>query len=420
MDGDVPGKRPSYLRILRNRSFGSLWLGQVVSLSGDAIFDVALLWLVLLETGSYALVGVTQAAILIPAVLAAPVAGVYADRVNRRNLMIVSNVVEAGITGTIALLYLTGRLSFPLLILLVLLLFTTAQFFRAAIGAIVPRIVGREDLGAANSLFTLTTSANQLASYAIGGVIVTAFGAAVPITYDGLTFLIAAALFTLIARPYGRPRADGPPGEPAAPGRSFGSDFREGLRYVRGSRLLRQLILFGFAINFFGASAVALIAPYSKDWIHGDGTTYGFALAFFSLGSIVGAAVVGKVNFRAYVGKLLFAGVAAAGVLIALTGVVTTTLLAFPLFFLIGAALVIVNLPIQVLVQTKVPGELLGRAVTVLGSLLAAAQPAAAILAGGLAQATSIGAVFVGSGTATALVTLALYRPFAELRQSRY
>ncbi len=125
-------ERPSYTKLLRNRPFGSLWLAQLVSQSGDAVFDVALLWLVLVATGSAVLVGVTQAAVLLPAVLASPIACVYADRLNRRNLMIMSNLGQGGVTAILSVLYLTGILNFPFLILMVLLLYTAAQFFRAA------------------------------------------------------------------------------------------------------------------------------------------------------------------------------------------------------------------------------------------------------------------------------------------------
>lgn len=410
-------ERPSYTKLLRNRSFSSLWLAQLISQSGDAVFDVALLWLVLVATGSAALVGVAQAAVLLPPVLAGPIAGVYADRLNRRNLMIASNLVQGGVTAILSLLHLAGALNFPFLILLVLLLYTAAQFFRAANIAIIPRIVARENLGAANGLFTLTTSANQLASYTVGGVILAAVGAVASITYDSLTFFVAAALLAFIARSYGQSRSEAAP-TPAKPG--FRKQFREGLTYVRQSRLLLEMIVFGVLVNFLGGGIAALTAPYVKDGLHGGALDYGIMLSSFALGAIVGSVLVGKLNFRAYVGKLLFVGFFAAGLLIALAGLATSVPEGLAIFFAFGAIEASVNLPIQVLVQTQVPGELLGRVGTVLGSSLTASQPIAAVVFGALAEASGVGYLFTATGVGLVIVTAALYVPFGSLRSARF
>ncbi len=412
--------RPRYTQLLRDRSFGSMWLAQVISQSGDAVFDVALLWLVLLTTDSVALVGVTQAAVLLPMVLAAPVAGVYADRLNRRNQMIASNLAQGGVTAAISVLYALNLLSFPVLILLVLLLYTGAQFFRAASNAILPRIVRREDLAAANGLFSLSTSANQLVSYSVGGLVIAVLGAEVSVSYDSLTFFVAAVLLTVVAASYGQARSAANGATPRTGRPSFSREFREGLGYIRRTRLFRELIVFGLVVNFFAGAMVTLLAPYSKDWIHGDAATYGFVLASFALGSIVGALGIGKVNYRAYVGRLLFAGILASAVLFVVAGFVTTIALALPVFFGIGIVIAVVNQPLIVLVQTYVPGEILGRAITVMGSLLAAAQPIAAILSGTLAALSSIGTVFLGSGLAMLASTAVMYFLFADLAGARY
>ena len=407
----------SYSTLLKNRSFSYFFVGQLISESGDAVFDVALLWFVLVTTGSTALVGLTNAAVLLPAVFLSPVAGVYADRSNRRDLMIASNLVQGVVTAVVAVLYVTSSLSFSLLIFLVLALYSGAQFYRAASGAIVPRIVSRENLGAANGLLSLSTSLNQLLGYSVGGIIIIALGPAVPITYDSATFFIAAVFLMLIARASGQPRMDGA-GVPPAP--SFSRDFREGLGYVRRSRIFLQLIFFGLLVNFFATAVFALLSPYAKLWLHGDASTYGFVLSAFALGSIVGAVLVGRINFRAYVGKLVFLGVIATGALLLLAGLTTSIPLALLVFLAMGMILAVVNVPLNVLVQTQVPGEMLGRAGTVLTSLLTAAQPVAAVTAGVLATYASIGSVVAGSGAAVVVTSVALFPLFKELRNASY
>ncbi|MBI3841149.1 MAG: MFS transporter [Thaumarchaeota archaeon] len=415
------GQKPSYRSLFSNRSFSSLWAAQVISQSGDAIFDVALLALVYATTGSTALTALTQAAVLVPGVLAGPIAGVYADRLNRRDLMVASNVIQGVVTAVVSALYVLQALSFSFLILLVLLLYTAAQFYLAANGAIIPSIVSRENLGAANGLFTLSTSTNQLVSYSVGGVAVAALGVAVPITYDSLTFFFAAALLMLVLKSYGQVKAQEPVG-PAPPttGTSFRKNFREGLSYVRRDRLFLQLIVFGLVVNGFGGAIFALLLPYAVVSLSGSVTTFGFILSTFLLGTIVGSIIVGKVNFREYVGKLLFFGVILFGLLLGLAVFVTSIPVALGLFFVLGALIACVNIPISTLVQTKIPGELLGRATTVLRSLLAASQPIAAVLAGSTAALTSIGTVFIGSGITIAVATSLLYLIFGELRDAKY
>jgi MFS family permease len=413
--------QPSYSTLLRNRSFSALWVSQLVSQSGDAVFDVALLWLVLVTTGSTALVGVTQAAVLLPSVLASPVAGVYADRLNRRNLMIASNLTQGAVTAVISLFYLSGALSFPSLIFLVLVLYTGTQFFSAANTAIIPRIVGKENLGAANGLFMLSASANQLASYSVGGIVLATVGAGASITYDSLTFFFAAAMLMLVTKTYGQPRGASAVREtPRSGEKGFWREFREGFHYVRQSRVFLELIVFGVLVNFFGAGLAVLMAPYVKVWIHGGASVYGFTLASFALGTIVGSLAIGKVNFRGYLGRLLFIGVAVTGALVILAGLVTSIPSAFVIFSLLGAMLAVINLPINVLVQTQVPGEILGRAATVMRSLLVASQPVAAVVFGFLAGVTAIGPLFVYLGFALMIVASLLFIPFVELRRARY
>jgi MFS family permease len=392
-----------------------------VSQSGDAVFDVALLWLVLVTTGSTTLVGITQAAVLLPIVFASPIAGVYADRLNRRNLMIVSNVAQGVVTAVISLLYLTNALNFSLLVFLVLVLYTGTQFFSAANTAIIPRIVSKENLGAANGLFMLSTSSNQLVSYTAGGIVLATVGAGASITYDSLTFFFAAAMLMLVAKSYGQIRVNGfPQGQPQIDEGRFWKEFGEGLSYVRQSRVFLELIVFGFLVNFFSGGVTVLFAPYVKFWIHGDALIYGFTLAASALGMIAGSIAIGKVNFRGYVGKLLFLGVAISGVLMIFAGLVTSIPPALIIVSLVGVVSAVINLPIQVLIQTQVPGEILGRAGTVMRSSLATAPVIAAVLFGFLASITTIGVLFIGAGAALMLVTLLLYIPFSELRCAKY
>jgi MFS family permease len=182
-----------YLRVLGRRPVFLLWVSQLVSQSGDFIFDLALLWLVVTTTSSLFYVGLIGVAIFLPQVAVGPALGVYIDRLDRGRILLWTNLAEGGVTAVISVLFLTSHLYFPLLFALVFVLGSFAVLGRSTTGAVLPILVPDRDLVAANSLFALSAPANQLASLAVGGIVIALVGVSIPILYDSLTFFAAAA-----------------------------------------------------------------------------------------------------------------------------------------------------------------------------------------------------------------------------------
>jgi MFS transporter, DHA3 family, macrolide efflux protein len=163
-----------------------------------------------------------------------------------------------------------------------------------------------------------------------------------------------------------------------------------------------------------------LIAPYSKLTVHGNAGTYGALLAALSIGTVVGSVAVGKMDTRRYAGKLLFLGVSVAGASIALIGLTNVAAFAFCLMLMIGLSLAIVNLPLQVLIQAKVRGDMLGRVFTSLGALVTIATPVAAVTTGSVASSISIGSTLLLYGGLMVLTTVGSYFVFKEIREAKY
>ncbi|HEX9612439.1 MAG TPA: MFS transporter [Candidatus Bathyarchaeia archaeon] len=413
--------KPSFRRVLSNRPFSLLWAGQLVSQSGDFIFDVAAIWYVLQLTGDPFKVGIAVATILLPAIFIGPIAGVYLDRFNRRDVMLASNIVQAAVAGMIGILYSLGSLSFLILLVMLFVLNSGAQFVRPAVTAMIPGITEKEDLSTANSLFSLSTSVNQVAGYGIGGVVVLALGVAVPFYYDSLTFLFAAAMLSLITRSQGAiPNSAHDPTSLSSDHVSFREKFVQGLRFIRGSKFLIQLVIVGLVVNFFGAGIFALLAPYAKIVISGNAGTYGAMLTTYSVGAVIGSVLVGKLQLRNYVGKMLFAGVIGQGLVIVGIGFTTVLFLALALSFAIGVLQTMVNVPMTVLVQTRVPGDMLARVFSSLVALLTIVAPVSSALAGGLASSISIGGTFQVFGGLIVLACAVGYLFFRDLRDASY
>jgi MFS family permease len=338
-------------------------------------------------------VSLVVVATLVPAVALGPFLGVYADRWPRRTVLLVTNLVEAVLVASLSGLVLAHDAGLVAIIAIVLALGVGSQFVRITTSAMVPQTVRVDDLAPANSLLSFSGSANQVVGLSIGGVVVALFGVSLPIEYDAVTFLVAAVILGMMSRAVGQP-------EPLAPGaeRNFRREFSEGFAFVRGQRFLLELIALGLVVNFCGNAAFALLAPYADLVLHGGAATYGFLGAAIALGGIGGAAVVGKINTHRIAGKLLFAGGAGIGGTLITLGLTHSVPLALVEALAFGIIQSIINVPLFVVIQAKVPARLMGRVLSLLLSLILAAAPFGAFFAGAIATATSIGFLYVLAG----------------------
>jgi len=243
---------------------------------------------------------------------------------------------------------------------------------------------------------------------------------AVPFYYDSLTFLFAAVMLSLISRSLGAIPKGVSESPPSTSPVSFREKFVQGLRFIRGSKFLIQLVIVGLVVNFFGAGVFALLAPYAKNVIGGNAGTYGAILTTYSVGAVIGSVLVGKLQLRNYVGKMLFAGVIVQGLVIVGIGFTTVLFLALALSFAIGVLQTMVNVPMTVLIQANVPGDMLGRVFTSLVVLLTIASPISSALAGGLATSISIGGTFEIFGGLIVLACTVGYLFFRDLRDASY
>lgn len=405
---------PSFRRALANRPFRLLWSSQLISQSGDFIFEVALLWLVLEATGSVLAVGLVVTATLIPVVALGPFLGVLVDRWHRRSVLVATNVAEGITVAALSGLVLAHDLSFVLLLVLVAGLGAGGQLVRIASGAMVPQSVARDDLAPANSLYSFSGSLNQVVGLSVGGVVVALLGVTLPIEYDALTFFGAAILVAAIPREVGAPA---PPAE-GAPAR-FAAQFLEGFAYLRRQRFLVEAIVLGIVVNFCANAVSALWAPYAALVLHGNSATYGFLGAGVAVGSIVGALAIGKADTRRSAGRYLFGGVAGVGGALLALGLTATEAAALPEAFALGLLLSVANVPIFTLLQAKVPAPLMGRVMAVLMSLILASSPFGAYFAGSFAQAAGVRTVFVVSAgliLATVAVGVLLMRELRDVR----
>ena len=250
-----------YLEVLRrNRNFRQLWLGQVVSQLGDWFNTIAIYTLVLQLTGSGRAVGLVLVARFLPSVIAGPLAGVVADRFNRRHVMIASDILRALVV--LGFLFVRRPEQLWLLYTLTVLQLVFSTFFEPAKTAAVPSIVAPRELVAANTLASVTWSVMLTLGAAIGGLMTGWFGTDAAFILDSLTYIGSALLVARVRLP---PRAARPRTRTRLTiGKALGiTDTLEGARYVLGRPRVLALMLVKPAWGM-GGGILALLAVFGE------------------------------------------------------------------------------------------------------------------------------------------------------------
>ena len=194
------GKSVGYLELMRqNPNFRWLWGGQVVSLLGDWFNLIASAILIAELTGSGLAVGVLFTIRMLAPFVIAPIAGIYADRYNRKHLLIITDLVRAVVV--LGFLFVQDANDIWLLYTLTVLLFGVSGFFSPARSAILPDITSPQELGTANTLGAATWSVMLAVGAAIGGLTTGLFGSQTAFVIDGCTFAVSAGLLLKIRLP---------------------------------------------------------------------------------------------------------------------------------------------------------------------------------------------------------------------------
>jgi MFS family permease len=263
----------------RNRDFRLFYIGQLVSFAGDWFLIVALSGLVLRLTGSAALVAGVFVAYNLPYGVVSFVGGPLADRLDRRRIMIVTNVVM----GVLALGFFLARSSSTLWLVYALAagISAVSALFEPAASAAVPNLVDPEDLAAANVLNGSAWGTMLAVGAGLGGIIVGAFGNDVGYAFDALSFFLAAALLVWVRRPTSEPR------EPHHEHPGMLEATREAVRYSRQDH--RVLALYATRLGAgFAIGVVALLPVLAISHFHAGDRGTGLLFALRGIGSLIG------------------------------------------------------------------------------------------------------------------------------------
>jgi len=413
-------QRHPYVRLAIDSSFSALWTGQLISLLGDRVHQVALAFLILNATNSPIATGAVFFVASLPNLLFGPIAGTLVDRWDHREVMIVSDLLRAGV---VLLIPIAAVVNLWLVYPLVFLVTTISIFFRPAKGAILPRIVASDDLVAANSALWVGETFADIGGYVLAGLFVALLGTQLPlafwvdsVTYVGSALLIASIAVAPLVRTLTASQARDAEAEAAAeaaagqgPGAAaliganevaavgattkeprFFEELKEGWRFLRGEPVLLANTLQATFGQFMIGILLALMPVYARDVIHGstfdDTAIYSFMEGAIGAGNLLGGFVIGLLGSRLALGRMVIVGYVATGLTVAALALTGNLYVAIGLSFGTGVGNLAFVIPSQTLMQRRTPPELMGRVLGFRFSLVFGSMTIAMGLGGILGQ----------------------------------
>ncbi len=310
----------SLLRVLKNRNFLALWIGQIISQFGDRLAQMALIGLYLKQTAGISLshsVPVMRNLFFfstLPILLFSPVAGVYVDRWSRKKTLIATDLLRAGLILLIPLLagYTDGMWSVYGVIFLV---FTVTCFFSPAKSAIIPNLVKKRELLAANSLSNITRLIAMIGGVTAGGIIVAWTGTKMSFYLDSLSFLLSGLAILAI-----RIKEDPPPEESKDGIGRVAKELVAGLNFIRKKKRVKFVATSLFIL--MGASGIGylLVTVFVTKALNLGTIGLSVLATFLGIGMLAGSLIYGHFGEQIEREKVIVGGTLVCGVCAVLLG----------------------------------------------------------------------------------------------------
>ena len=287
----------------RMKDFYLVAIGQIISLFGNQILRYALPLYLLAATGSSSLFGSINAISFLPMVLLFPIGGIIADRMNKRNIMVILDYVTAGLITAFCLL--TGHLNMVVLIAVTMILLYGIQgIYQPTVKASIPALVDNDRIIKANSIVDIINSLSSMTGPVLGGILFTAFGLRFILIVSIICFFLSATMELFIHIPYQKSKADGNMIQIAK------ADISQALRYMTKSEpTLMKMSLFYAFINLLLSTLIMIGVPVIVTQHLGFDSDvasrlYGYSQGIISAASVVGGALAGILSKKLKPGNI--------------------------------------------------------------------------------------------------------------------
>jgi MFS family permease len=406
--GAPAGRENSTFKALRHRNFQLYVGGQLVSLAGTWMQSIAQGWLVYQISGSEAMLGVVGFASAIPAFLISPWAGVVIDRVDKRKLLVATQVASMLLAFVLAALTFSGLVQVWHVVLLAVCLGAVNSFDSPTRQAFVVDMVGRDDLPNAIALNSMTFNAGRIIGPAFGGLLLATVGSAWCFAINGFSFM--AVIISLLAM-----RLDQVPRQldPNSPWQQL----KSGVTYTVRHPDLRALLLLALFFSTFGIAYMTVLPAFADRVLNGGATGFGLLTSMAGLGAVTGAFVVATYGDRGYRGRILFTAAMLFPIVLALFAFNTNFLLGLFLAYLLGVGFMFQFTLLNTLLQTRVEDAMRGRVMSLYTLTLFGFSPFGNLLVGALSEAIGLSPALLIMAAITLLSAVVIFWKTPQLRR---
>jgi MFS family permease len=381
---------------LRHRDFRLLWTGLLISNTGSWMQFVALGYLVDRLTRDPLYLGLLAAVQAAARIVAAPVGGALADRMDRRRLLQTTNVVLLAVAALLAALTARGTVRLWQILALAALSSLVQAFDMPARHSLVPLLVEEREVLTAVTLNSVAFNGSAIFGPSLAGVVITTVGEA------GCFFLNAVSFLAVVAAV----RAMASPPHPAATGR-LADDLADGVRLVREHPRLGVVLAAVAAVSFFGRPYVRLMPAFAREELHVGATALGLLQAAPGVGTVAAAVAVGRLATGGAT-TLLVGAALGFGFLVAVFGQCSTLPAALVVLVLVGTAQSLALSAANALVQLATPPQARGRIMGLYSVVAFGGFALGSLPVGALASAIGVGPALSVGGVAAMLAVVAL------------
>ncbi len=339
---------------LKHRDFRILWIGTIISHSGDWMDQIALNWLVLEISNSPLSLGLVNLFRAIPVLICTPLGGVAADHWERRRILLVTQSISMVLAFVLGALVTTQWVNLWEIYIIAALRGAVMSFNMPARQSMISNLVPRKDLPNAVALNMATNHLTRVLGPSLGGVLIALLGIDWLFYLNGISFL--AILYTLrLLRDVGTHRTD----------TSHWQELKDGFQYIRRNRLLRYLVMLALVPMFFGQPYLTMLAVFARSILKIGPMGLGLPTSVASLGSITGAlAVAGR--RRGPQIRLMVGGIIVFGVSLVLFSFSRWLIPSLLFLFIAGGANVFYNSTNNAMIQMSVEDNYRGRVLSML------------------------------------------------------
>lgn len=361
---------------LFDRNFTLLWLGRAVSQMGDGAGYIGLMWWVASQEGSSMLLGLLAACRTIAAIVFSLIAGVVADRANKRDIIVAMDALRGVFYGVMGYLILRDQMTVPILLGLAVANTVCAQFFDPAVTSAVPLIVDKSNLARANSFTRMTGNIAEILSYGAGGVLVAVFGVAGLLFVDAVSYILSAISEVFIVIPEVRRQE--------AKKNRFFQEFKDGLAYTMSNKVLWETVKVAAVLNLLMAPVSILLPEFVKTNLGGDSALFGYLTSAVAAGVLISAILISATRFVERNTWTVIHGltIQSACILVFAFAPKQYPYIHVAILLVFGVLNGIVNIYVNTLVQKVSAPEQLGRVTGVLNAVCMGLQPVSQGLSG--------------------------------------